>query len=439
MNQPNILFIMTDQQHYEALGFRDSSFHTPNLDELAQRSSYFPSAFCTTPQCSPSRSSLLTGQYPSKTGVLGNIGALGGNPLQKATIFKTLKDYGYSTFYHGKWHLGGDPIAQQGLDHFSPTSLGEPGIDEHQALEDPDPITTRDAIAQLQQHDSTKPFAMLVSINDPHDIYDFEDHQSDRSPHPLPNNWEKEDLSRKPFIQKQFMQEDQGKVMSNSIEQWKDYRCCYRDKVELADRHIGKILNTLKEENLEENTIVIFTADHGDMDGQHRLIFKGPFMYENMLRVPLIIHLPKSLGGAGATQHENFSAIGIDIVPTIMEIIGANGYTGDGISLLPLLKGQSIDNRPFVIAEYYSKQQWANPIRSIRTKTFKYNRVQGATDELYDLQSDPEELNNLIDSTKNQGDLLRLREQLDHWMDERQDPFKQQIPTDRMGNPLEVH
>ena len=93
--KPNIIFIFSDQQHWQAVGFEDDSFDTPSLDNLASNGTVFCNSFCTTPQCSPSRSSMLTGFYPSKTGVLGNIGAAGGSPLEMATIGKMLQDEGY--------------------------------------------------------------------------------------------------------------------------------------------------------------------------------------------------------------------------------------------------------------------------------------------------------------------------------------------------------
>ncbi|NRA36575.1 MAG: sulfatase-like hydrolase/transferase, partial [Planctomycetes bacterium] len=104
--QPHIIFIFSDQQHWQALQSEDDSFSTPHLQSLLEDGTQFTQAFCTTPQCSPSRSSMLTGRYPSKTGVLGNVGAAGGGELEMNTIGKHLQDAGYQTAYYGKWHLG---------------------------------------------------------------------------------------------------------------------------------------------------------------------------------------------------------------------------------------------------------------------------------------------------------------------------------------------
>ena len=105
-SKPNILLIFSDQQHWRAMGFLDSFFETPHLDALAGESVVFENCFCTTPQCSPSRSSLLTGFYPSKTEVIGNVGAAGGKQLAQETIGYELQSAGYRTGYFGKWHLG---------------------------------------------------------------------------------------------------------------------------------------------------------------------------------------------------------------------------------------------------------------------------------------------------------------------------------------------
>ena len=115
-DKPNILFIFSDQQHWQAMGFMDSFFDTPNLDALAKESVVFERSFCTTPQCSPSRASLLTGLYPSTTKVMGNVRAAGGSPLAQRTLATELQAAGYHTGYFGKWHLGDEAEACAGWD-----------------------------------------------------------------------------------------------------------------------------------------------------------------------------------------------------------------------------------------------------------------------------------------------------------------------------------
>ena len=120
--RPNILVLVSDQQHWQAIGAVDSWFDTPNLDALVADGVLIENSFCTTPQCSPSRSSLMTGYYPSRTGVMGNVGAAGGEPLKQRTIGSMLQQAGYTTGYFGKWHLGEEPEANAGWDEESKRS-----------------------------------------------------------------------------------------------------------------------------------------------------------------------------------------------------------------------------------------------------------------------------------------------------------------------------
>jgi len=188
--RPNILFVFSDQQHWQAVGFEDSSFCTPNLDRLAADSTVFANSFCTTPQCSPSRSSILTGRYPSRTGVLGNLNAAGGNPLRMPTIAATLQRRGYRTAYFGKWRLGKDPV-------------GTAGWDEDFGVTGP-------AAAE---------------------------------PANLPMTWHRKDLSTVPAVQNRFMTEGQGRVIvGKETPAWQRYREIYREKAALYDDEVGKVL-----------------------------------------------------------------------------------------------------------------------------------------------------------------------------------------------------
>jgi arylsulfatase A-like enzyme len=195
----------------------------------------------------------------------------------------------------------------------------------------------------------------------------------------------------------------------------------------------------------------VATSDHGDMDGHHKLIYKGPFMYDQMMRVPLIIKLPpayqSSVGHTPIPGKTDFPTVNVDLAPTLADfaglpLTGPNAINGDGISLKSLLTGEGagqvdIPGREFVVGQYYSKQKWVNPIRMICTDRYKYNiycsgkEITG--EELYDLKSDPDEIHNR--AGEKQLELVRseLREKLEDWMKENNDPFYTQKPTDRMG------
>lgn len=428
--KPNILFIFSDQQHWQALGFKDPSFQTPNLDRLASGATVFQNSFCTTPQCSPSRSSIMTGFYPSKTGVFGNIGEAGGRPLRMRTIGAILQEAGYRTAYFGKWHLGKDPVGVAGWDE----DFGVTGPETRDDQE-----VTRRALDFLGRlHCAGKPFALFLSYNNPHDIYHFgkETNPAPRDPVGLPSTWYDKDLATVPSVQQQFMREDQGKVIANAGGlAWERYREIYREKVKLYDDEVGRVLFALDDQALLESTFVIATSDHGDMDGQHRLIYKGPFMYEHMMRVPLIIRPPASDNKLTATA--DLYTVNVDLVPTIADFAGVAIPGTDGISLAPLINGlQNVSERPFVVGQYYSKQKWINPIRMIRTKRYKYNRYREHGEELYDMLQDPTELVNIAPDTGSQDVRKELESTLNQWMRDNNDPFDSQTPSTRDGQAL---
>lgn len=424
--KPNVLLIFSDQQHWQACGFMDPFFETPHLDALAKESVVFERSFCTTPQCSPSRSSLLTGFYPSRTGVMGNVGAAGGAALDQPTLAPELQAAGYRTGYFGKWHLGDQAQACAGWDRHgfkTHDATAEAGALEF--LRDPQ---TREA-----------PFALVVSINNPHDIYGFRKHRTRDGEIPLSASWEGETFEGKPPVQQQFMHADQGKaIVGRPRTEWERYRDCYREKTRLYDRDVGVILGELKRQGQWDRTIIIVTSDHGDMDAQHKLIFKGPFMYEHMVRVPLMIRLPAAWGGGSAKTINNADVVNVDIVPTLRAVCGLPPRPSHGISLAPLLNGVgAYTPRDFVIGQYYSKQRWVNPIRMIRTEQFKLNRHIRWGDELYDLKQDPHELTNVAGAPQYADVRAELVKTLDQWIKDHDDPFYSLKVSSRSGGAID--
>ncbi len=424
--RPNIVYVFSDQQHWEAAGYRNAFYDTPAQDELAKESFVFENFFCSTPQCSPSRSSMFTGLYPSATGVMGNIGAAGGDDLAMETFGPALQRAGYRTGYFGKWHLGDNPTAHAGWHE---------EFKEQQDLE----ATNRAVEFIGGSAAGDQPFAAVVSYLDPHDIYYFKRDMGDLAgvSAKLPESWAREDFDGKPPVQKQFMTDDQGTAIWGSEQKvWEWYREHYRSKVRLYDDYLGRVVQALKDSGAWENTILVVSSDHGDMDTHHRLIFKGPFLYEHMVRIPLLIRFPAGLGGAPPRQVLDYQGVNTDIAPTILDFAGLDPETRHGQSLKPLLTGGAAPRREFVIGEYYSKQKWVNPIRMIRTPEFKYNRYLPAAEELYDLKNDPHELVNLAGD---EGYATRKRElaaELDRWIKEQGDPFYSLQATDREGNVL---
>ena len=300
------------------------------------------------------------------------------------------------------------------------------GTTENRKLRDPG-ITTKSVEYLERLQSKNHPFGLVVSYLDPHDVYHFRPDRDQRQDPatPLSASWERDDLDRKPRCQKQFMTQDQGRLIwGQEREVWQAYREFYREKVRLFDEHVGRVLGAIKSARLWDNTIVVIGSDHGDMDTNHRLIFKGPFMYEHMVRVPLMVRVPAAFGGTRRGSIRDYDTVNVDLVPTIRDFAGLDPIDTDGISLKPVLTGATNPpKRDFVIGQYYSKQQWVNPIRMIRTAEFKYNKYIEHGEELYDLVNDPEEVVNLAGDAKHADTQRALATDLDRWIRENDDPF----------------
>ena len=412
--RPNIVLLCSDQQHWQALGFCDEFFDTPHQDALAKESAVFEHAFCTTPQCSPSRSSMMTGFYPHHTKMWNNTGASGGTNLAMPTLGKMLREADYTTGYFGKWHLGNDPVGNAGW--------------EEENKRGPDRAVTERGTEFLRRHaKDDQPFALMLMYLDPHDIYHYKPGHSpvDTGDVELPLSWHKQDFSQVPKVQRQFMTDNQGRfIWDLDKAAWEGYRDFYRQKVKLYDDHVGRVVSELKAQGLWDNTIVVSTSDHGDMDTHHRLVFKGPFMYEHMIRIPMMIRMPPAFGGVGQKVVTDYDWVNVDLVPTLLDLAGLPTPPCHGRSAKPVLAGNGpVTNRDFVISQYYGKQRWVNPIRTIRTHEFKYNNYIEHGDELYDLANDPHELVNLAGDAKCAAAKADLKGELDRWIAAHDDPF----------------
>ena len=427
--QPDILFVCTDQQHWQACGYMDSFYDTPSIDRFAAGGVAFDHAFCTTPQCSPSRSSMLSGFFPSTTGVMNNVNASGGGPLKLPTIGKMLQDAGYQTAIFGKWHLGNEPVGNEGW------TERETKNNDHRATQNAVKFLrkVRDDRANGGQR---KPFALFVMYLNPHDIYHFRPDDADTSPPSirLSKSWHGENFRLKPSVQKKFMTHNQGTLIEGSEQRvWERYRDYYRQKIRMVDHEFGQVFSALEQYGFADSTCSFFTSDHGDMDTHHRLIFKGPFMYEHMVRVPFVARLPKSMGGRQGVRVPDYDVVLTDVVPTLRDLAGLDQQPSHGHSLRNAIAGTAPAGsaRQFVVSEYYGKQKWVNPIRMLRTHDFKYNRYIEHGEELYDLKNDPDELVNLADDSGYISRKLELQTALRDWMNVINDPFDSFTSNDR--------
>lgn len=391
--RPNIIFIFSDQQHYQAVGCVDPYFRTPNWDRFASQAVRFEQTYCTTPLCSPSRATLMTGLMPRSHGVVNN-----GIHLRSQTIGKRLQESGYYTAYFGKWHLGDDPVATEGWDE-------KQGVyNEYVAPNRPlsDRETGDFALDFLNRvSDQDKPFALFVSFDEPHGVYWIQpttgypkDHctmppvQQDTT---LPQSWY-EAIEGLPIPCDAYFGGKHHATWGAGIDEAesRQYRELYRDRAGAFDRSLGELLEVVERRGFMESSVVVVTSDHGDMDTHHRLVFKGPAPFEQLQRVPLAVHVPDSLGGHTGVDADSLVS-NVDLYPTLLEFAKADPGAHEGISLRPVLTGGTDTHpRTEALIEYPSPL-----IQTIRRGNHKYSLFEDGGEMLYDVSRDPEELRNL--------------------------------------------
>jgi len=411
--KPNILLLLTDQQRFDTIRALGSSFsaRTPHMDSLARGGIAFQNAFCTAPVCSPSRATLMTGLFPGQAGMPGNLNSPC-PPLSTSllTVGKRIRDAGYDTAYHGKWHLGGE-IHDHGFDVAEECSHDE---------------TTRLLATRFWKDrdwmTNKRPFFHVVSLLNPHDLYFYD---------PA----ERVDGFRRPWANipagPGLPLVSRARRVDWPEEKWGAYCQFYGRLLERVDSDIGEILHQLRCSGYFSNTWIIFAADHGDMAGEHDLPFKGPYGYDGVLRVPLIIVPPQSrfLGPnpPGLFAHEitpgtrpHLCSL-IDIVPTILDLAGAAPPPElSGQSLLPVLHDpQAPAPHEYVFAS------WHEPgLRLVRSPAWKYILHENGDEELYHLAEDPAETKNLAGSAHAGKPQALLVDALRGHLKSTDDPFK---------------
>jgi N-acetylglucosamine-6-sulfatase len=426
--QPNnIVFILTDDHRFDALGFLKAQtfIKTPNLDFLAKNGAYLPNAFVTTSLCSPSRASILTGLYAHKHKVVDNQ-----NPVSKDLVFypQYLQAKGYQTALIGKWHMGGDfDDPQRGFDYWvSFKGQGSYLPDAHglnvngKHVKQKGYITdelANYAIDFIQSRKKDKPFMLYLSHKGVH--ADF-----------IPADRDKGMSANHQFIAPKTMLNGthQGAPMwlQNQRNSWHGVEFPYHSNLDIGeyykryaetlysvDASVGKVIETLKQQGLLESTLIVYMGDNGFQFGEHGIIDKRT-AYEASMRVPLLAYHP-ALIKPGTIVKEVVA--NIDIAPTFLELAGlkAPSYM-DGQSFLPLLQGKQVNWRSGLMYEYYWERNYPQTptIHALRGDRYKYIHYHGIwdTDELYDLQEDPEEAVNLIRSPKHQEIAKQMNQEL---------------------------
>jgi arylsulfatase len=440
--RPNILWICTDQQRYDTIGcLGNPIIHTPNLDRLAGEGVAFRRAYCQSPICTPSRASFLTGLHPSTLHVNRNGNAF--FPPERRLITRTLADLGYDCGLVGKLHLSAasgrvearpddgyrvfhwshhpkpEPywptpdhayqqwLTDQGVDWNSAYGAGQaegwevqeeyrPGIAAryHEvtwcAEETIRFISERRDSPWLM---SVNPFAPHPPIDPPAEYLS----RIDRERVPMPLFREEELVSQRRFGA--IAHQTKTPVSPHAYDA-RGMVAAYYAQIELIDDQVGRILRALEETGQRENTLVIFTSDHGEMLGDHGLRLKGCRFYEGAVHVPLIVSWP------GHVQQGLVSDALVelaDLVPTLSDIVGLpTAPDVAGLSLWPILRGDADPHthHPFVRCEYHDTlnglpPSHANMIYDGRHKLVVYHGHE--VGELYDLNQDPQEFHNLWD------------------------------------------
>jgi N-acetylglucosamine-6-sulfatase len=425
----NVIFILVDDLRFDMLGvMKHPWLETPNLDALARRGVMMRNAFVTTALCSPSRASILTGQYAHRHGVVDN-----NNRIPPGTTFfpQYLQKAGYQTAFIGKWHMGGESDAPQpGFDRWvsfrgQGTYLpGKNGLNvDGKAVPQRGYITdelTGYAMDWLKERGKDRPFFLYLSHKAVHSEF-------------IPAERHKGRYKDKPFIAPQTMADSAanyaGKPMwvRNQRNSWHgvdypyhgsldiaDYYRRYAETLLAVDESVGHIVGLLRERGLLESTIVMFMGDNGFAFGEHGLIDKRT-AYEVSMRVPLLM----AGGGLPAGTSVDEVVANIDIAPTVLEAAGLAPPVAahmQGRSFLPLARGERVPWRDALLYEYYWERNFPQTptIHALRGSRYKYIRYYGLwdTDELYDLTADPLETRNLIRDPKLTDVVTRLNKDL---------------------------
>lgn len=460
-DKPNLLFLWTDQQRAETLAvYGNRRFRVPNLNRLAAESIVFERCYVTQPVCTPSRSSVLTGLWPHQNGCVNN-----NIPLRRETrtLPELLADPAYRTAYMGKWHLGDEIFPQHGFEHW--VSIEDEYIRYYSAGRDraarssyhhflvgqgyqPDdsdgtfsrsfaarrPLEQTKAAFLAQQAveflyaNRREPWILYVNFLEPHPPYfgPFDTLHS-AAEAPLPPNFPGLGVEREPAQYEKFRararQTIEGKIdwpdtklaATEPEARWREalerLNRNYAGSCALVDYAVGRILWALEATGQADNTIVVFTSDHGEMGGAHSLIQKSVF-YEEALRVPMLLRVPfrqsRQIAVGPPVSH-------IDLVPTLLELMGARERPDlPGESWSALLEGRR-RREDHVFIEWTDVEGGPHGRCVISPDGWKLALYVNDNSMLFDRNRDPLEMNNLFYRAEFRQQVRRLRTRLEEW------------------------
>jgi len=437
--RPNVVLVVVDDLRSDDIAAAGHPFvRTPHADRLAREGARFLSFFATTPLCSPSRANILTGQYTRRHGILDNTDR-SARSHALATFPRELQRAGYETGFIGKWHMGNDATPRPGFDYWAAMKGQGEAIDPllHENGKSAtvkgyvtDVLTER-ALAFIERP-RTQPFFLLLAHKALHPnviqrddgsvvsigeggFIPAERHRSLYSAEPLPRRANYGVPPRK----KSALERRIGDLPPLGPRTATDDKTI-RDRLRMfaaVDEGLGRIIEALEKRGALDDTVILLTGDNGYFYGEHGLSEERRLAYEESIRLPLLVRYPK-LVRAGSTPAQ--MALTIDLAPTVLELAGvAPAKTMDGRSLVPVLRGGKPRWRASFLIEYNSDTVFPRMHRmgydAVRTERYKYIRYRELSrmDELYDLETDAYELENLIDSGAHEAVRASLKKELD--------------------------
>jgi arylsulfatase A-like enzyme len=448
----NIIFIMADDHGRQAISsYGSKTIETPNIDRLAEKGTRFTNAFANNSICAPSRASLLTGKYNHLCGVRRLQEVFDG---AQQTFPKLLQQAGYQTAIIGKWHLVSQPT---GFEHYDMmlghgrfydcplNRIGTPWGESGEAgatvregyLTD---VITDESLAWLDQRDDEKPFCLMIHHKAPHSPHDPAPRHKDcfkdtifpepetllddylgRAPEPVAN-----DIAWSHLTQineegyKHLRAQLTGDRNHDTRLMYQEYIRNYLRLVLSLDENVGRVLDYVEENDLEDNTVIMYTSDNGFFNGEHGF-YNKMWMYEDGFSIPLIIRKP---GDSTAHTEERIVSM-LDVAPTILDIAGVDIPDDiQGTSMKPILERRSCEWRDATYYHYYGVNRKPvaqnfiafHEIIGVRTATEKMifypTWKNGPFWEFFDLDADPLEMNNLIDDPNSVDRIAKFKERL---------------------------
>jgi N-acetylglucosamine-6-sulfatase len=420
----NVVFILTDDHRFDMIGALGHPWlRTPHLDRVMQRGVLFENAFVTTSLCSPSRASILTGQYVHAHGVTDNVTPL---PSGLTTFPQVLQQHGYRTALIGKWHMGGDSDEPRpGFDHWvsfrGQGTYRDPDLNVN-GIRRKTPGYVTDILTEEARSfigaNATRPFMMYLSHKAVHaEFLPAERHKDWYNDKPIPYpksmaNTDENYRGKPDWVRRQRNSWHGVDGMYNGTTNFDRFYRDYCRTLAALDDSVGAVVDALEEKKLLNDTLFIYMGDNGFQFGEHGLIDKRT-MYESSIRVPMMAHCP-DLFDAG--RRVSGMALNLDICPTVLSAAGAPvPKTAHGRSLLDLVRGAPDWRKDFVYEYFWERDYPQTPtVTGLRTDQYSYMHFHGIwdLDELYDIRKDPGQTNNLLGDVRIRNEGGRITHQI---------------------------